>query len=140
MAITLNPYIHFDGNAEEVANFYKGIFGGELTINRFGDFDSSDVGEEFKNQVMHADLKTDELRLMISDSGPMGAGKVGDNISISLSGFADDKEKLTGYFDALSDGGNVTVALETHPWGATFGMVTDKYGIHWLVNIDQQAS
>lgn len=136
MAITLNPYIHFNGEAEEAANFYKDIFGGDLTINRFGEFGTTEVGDEFKDQVMHADLKTDEIRLMISDSGPMGPGVVGTNVSVSISGYADDKERLSKYFDELSQGGSVEVPLQEHPWGATFGMLTDKFGIHWLINID----
>ncbi len=128
--VTMNPYIHYNGQCEEAMNFYKSIFGGELELSRFGE-----TSEEFKDQIMHAVLKNDDFQLMASDSAPMGGVKVGENISISLSG--NDKEKLTHHFDGLSNGGTVTQPLKEHPWGAVFGMVTDKFNIHWLVNIDQ---
>jgi PhnB protein len=127
--VTMNPYVHYNAQCEEAMKFYKSVFGGELELSRFGE-----TSEEFKDQIMHAVLKTDDFRLMASDSGPQGIGTVGENISISLSG--DDKEKLTGYFDGLSEGGKVTQPLKEHPWGAVFGMLIDKFDIHWLVNID----
>ena len=137
MKTTLNPYIHFnDGKAEAAVNFYKAIFGAKVTINRFGDFDTMPVGEEFKNQIMHADLEADGLRLMISDTGREGGVKEGDNVAISISG--DNEEQLTAYFAELSDGGKVTVPLQMHPWGATFGTLTDKFGINWLINISKK--
>jgi PhnB protein len=70
---------------------------------------------------------------MLSDSGPMGEGTVGTNFSVSLSG--DDEAKLTEYFNKLSEGGKVDVPLGKSPWGDTFGMLHDKYGISWFVNI-----
>jgi PhnB protein len=135
MAVTLNPYLHFDGNAEEALHFYESVFGGEGTISRYGDNPMPDLKEEHKNLVMHADLQTGDIRLMLSDSGLMGVPTKGSNISMSLSGAADDEAKLTEYFNKLSAGGSVTVALEKAPWGDTFGMLDDKYGISWLVNI-----
>jgi len=139
MSVTLNPYLHFnDGKAEEVMNFYKGIFGGELSISRYGDFSGVPVEAEFKNLVMHSALMADHLQLMASDSGPMGNGTMGDNISLSLSG--DDTEALTKYFEDLSHGGKVTQQLATQAWGDTFGMVTDKYGITWFVNITKPSN
>ena len=137
MKITFNPYIHFnDGKAEEAVKFYQGIFGGDLTINRFGDFGTPDVADNLKNQIMHADLTTDDFRLMVSDTGPMGGVKEGDNVAISISG--DNEDKLTKYFSELSRGGKVTVPLQMHPWGATFGMLSDKFGINWLINISKK--
>lgn len=136
MAVVLNPYLHFnDGKAEEALNFYKAVFGGELEISRYGDNPGMPAAEEaIKNLVMHGVVKTGDLQLMISDTGPMGDVVVGNNVSISLSG--DDEAKLTKYFEALSAGGTVTKPLGKESWGDTFGMVDDKFGISWLININ----
>jgi PhnB protein len=138
--VVLNPYLSFNGNAEEALNFYKGVFGGEVEISRFSDFPPNPdmpMDEAARQKVMHSVLKADGLQLMLSDAMRGSGVKVGDNISISLSG--DDKDALTKYFEGLSQGGNVTQPLETHPWGDTFGMLVDKYGINWLVNITAAA-
>jgi PhnB protein len=113
------------------------VFGGESTISRYGDNPMPDLKEEHKNLVMHGDLQAD-IRLMVSDSGPMGEGKHGDDVSLSLSGAKADEAKLTEWFNKLSEGGNVMVPLADAGWGDTFGMVTDKYGFTWFVNIGAQ--
>lgn len=135
MAVLLNPYLHFnDGKAEDALKFYQQVFGGELEISRYGENPGMPTTEAaIKDLVMHGMVKTADLQLMASDTGPMGDVVEGSNISISLSG--NDAEKLTSYFEGLSAGGEVTVPLSTQSWGDTFGMLTDKYGISWLVNI-----
>jgi PhnB protein len=135
MSVTLNPYLHFNGNAEEVAHFYGKVFGAEPAISRYGDDAEAmkHTDEKYKNNVMHADLQTADIRLMLSDSGPMGEGTIGDNFSMSLSG--DDEAKLTEYFSKLSEGGKIDVPLSKASWGDSFGMLKDKYGISWFVNI-----
>ena len=140
MTVVLNPYLHFnDGKAEEALNFYKTVFDGELEISRYGDNPGMPAGEEaMKNLVMHGVVKTGDFQLMVSDTGPMGNVTVGSNVSISLSG--DDEAKLTTYFEALSVGGNVTKPLSKESWGDTFGMLDDKFGISWLVNISAPAA
>jgi PhnB protein len=137
MAVVLNPYLHFNGNAEEALHFYEGVFGAKGTISRYGDDPAAmaHTDEKYKDAVMHADLQVGDVRIMLSDSGPMGEGTVGDNFSLSLSG--DDEAKLTEYFDKLGDGGKVDVPLSKQSWGDTFGMLHDKYGISWFVNITQ---
>lgn len=136
MAKTLCPYIHFnDGKAQEALDFYHGVFGGKLDISRYGDLPQAPVEDKYKQQIMHASLKTDEFELMISDTGPMGGVVVGGNISVSLFGQTGDKSQLSEYFSGLSEGGKVGQALELAPWGDVFGMVTDKFGITWMVNI-----
>jgi PhnB protein len=134
-AVTLNPYINFNDKAEEALGFYKGIFGGELTISRFSDFasDKMPVADEYKNLVMHGMLIADGITLMVADAAPVGGVNAGDNISISLSG--DDNERLTQYFEGLSEGATIKEPLEAAPWGDKFGMLTDKFGIGWMVNI-----
>ena len=130
---TLNAYLHFNGNAEEALSFYQSVFGGKLVISRYGDNPSANVAEEFKNHVMHGDLISESIRLMASDSGPMGEGIVGTNFSLSLSG--PDRANLKNFYDKLTDGGTITVPLAASPWGDEFGMFADKFGVSWLLNI-----
>ena len=134
MASRLNPYIGFDGNAREAMEFYKGVFGGELTMNTFGEFGAPDAGNADK--IMHSQLETDRgFTLMASDT-PSEMGRTpGDNITISLSG--EDGGELRGYWEKLSDGGNVTMPLEKQMWGDEFGMCIDRFGVPWMVNITQ---
>jgi PhnB protein len=134
MASRLNPYIGFDGNAREAMEFYKGVFGGELTMNTFGEFGDQNTGNADK--IMHSQLETDRgFTLMASDT-PSEMGRTpGDNITISLSG--EDGGELRGYWEKLSDGGNVTMPLEKQMWGDEFGMCIDRFGIPWMVNITQ---
>jgi PhnB protein len=133
--IQLNPYLTFNGNCEEAMEFYKTVFGGELTISRFGDFASPEMStsDDYKDKVMHAMLRTDDLMFMASDGAPGVTVKFGENMSMSLSG--PDDEKLSGYFTALSDGGTVTMPLAKQVWGDKFGMVTDKFNLQWMVNV-----
>ncbi len=127
----LQPYLNFDGNCEEAMKFYQSIFGGKLEISHFSDF--SKPGEEAPKGVMHSTLDNGQLTFMASDGMPGRAVTFGDSVNMSLAG--DDVEQLTGYFNGLAEGGDVFAPLEKQVWGDIFGMVTDKYGIHWLVNI-----
>jgi PhnB protein len=134
MASRLNPYISFDGTAREAMEAYKATFGGELSVNTFGDFGEAPPG--FEEKVMHSQLETPSgFTLMASDTPPGMPFQPGTNISVSLSG--DDDGELRGYWDKLADGGQVTLALEKQMWGDVFGMVTDRFGITWMVNIAQ---
>jgi PhnB protein len=134
MSIVLNPYLHFNGGqAKDAMEFYKSVFGGELKITTFGELPNPSVTDDVKDLVMHSVLTSEHLQLMASDSGPMGECKVGENVSLSLSG--DNSETLTNYFNGLSGGGKVTLPLDKQQWGDTFGMVTDKFDIKWMVNI-----
>jgi PhnB protein len=138
MAATLNPYLHFDGNAEEAMHFYSKVFGVEGTISRYGDDEEAmkHTPAEYKDNVMHGDLQIGDVRLMLSDSGPMGKPVVGSNVSLSISG--DDEAKLTEYFVKLSEGGTVDVPLSKASWGDSFGMLHDKFGFSWFVNISSK--
>jgi PhnB protein len=137
MASRLNPYISFDSNARQAMEFYRDVFGGDLRINTFAEFGQADSAEADK--VMHAQLETDNgFTLMASDTPPGMQRNPGDTITISLSG--DDAEALRGYWEKLSQGGNVTMPLEKQMWGDEFGMCVDKFGIPWMVNISQPQS
>jgi PhnB protein len=135
MSVLLNPYLNFEaGKTREAMEFYKSVFGGDLTVTTFADQmgDQAQPGEE--NNVMHSTLATPNgLTLMAADSTGFMEYKAGTNINLSLGG--DDQELLSGYFHKLAEGGNVMQPLEAAPWGDTFGMCIDKYGIQWLVNI-----
>jgi PhnB protein len=135
MASTLNPYLHFRDTAKAAMEFYQAAFGGDLNIMTFAENGDPYPGEGDK--VMHAQLETPSgFTLMGSDTPNSMDHAAGTNhISISLSGRKSDDAELRGYWDKLSAGGNVTQALETAPWGDTFGYFTDKFGVDWLLNI-----
>ncbi|WP_285313861.1 VOC family protein [Pseudarthrobacter sp. fls2-241-R2A-168] len=137
MPTTLNPYLSFRDNAREAMNFYQSVFGGELTLSTFGEFQASEDPAEAE-KIMHGMLTTTQgLVLMGADTPNSMEFSSGSSISISLSG--EDEGELRGYYDKLSGGGGtVTVPMEQAPWGDIFGMCTDKYGVSWLVNVNNQ--
>jgi PhnB protein len=113
--------------------FYQTVFGGELNLSTFGDFQASDDPAE-KDKIMHGQLTSPSgLILMGADTPDRMDYTPGDNFSISLSG--DDEAELRGYWDKLAVDGTITQPLEKAPWGDSFGMLTDKFGIGWLLNI-----
>lgn len=133
MTTRLNPYISFRDTAREAGEFYHSIFGGELSVSTFAEFHASEDPAE-ADRIMHSQLTSPNgLILMIADTPNSMEYTPGTNISVSLSG--DDETELSGYFTALSDGGTVTQPLAKAPWGDSFGMLIDKFGINWLVNI-----
>lgn len=132
MASRLNPYISFAGDARQAMEFYKTVFGGELTLNTFGE--SGMAGTPEADQIMHAQLEAPNgYTLMASDTPPGMAHNPGTNISVSLSG--DDSDELRGYWEKLSSDGTVSVPLEKQMWGDEFGACIDRFGISWMVNI-----
>jgi len=134
MQSKLNPYISFDGNAREAMEFYKTVFGGKLDLSTFGEAGMTDHGVK-PDQIMHAALVADNgITLMASDTATgMREYKKGNDMSVSLSG--DNEEELTGYYKKLVEGGKEEQPLTKAPWGDTFGMCVDKFGVFWLVNI-----
>ncbi|MBT2478000.1 VOC family protein [Streptomyces sp. ISL-94] len=136
MPSRLNPYISFDGDARQAMEFYQGIFGGSLKTNTYGEFGTKEAGDA-ADRIMHSMLETDSgFTLMGADNPPGQQHKPGNNISVSVSG--EDADELRGYWDKLSAGGTVAVPLEEQMWGDVFGMCTDRFGITWLVNINQR--
>ncbi len=130
----LNPYMHFKDNAKEAMEFYKSVFGGELTMSTFRE-GIHDEGPD-ADKIMHAMLIIGpEMTLMGADTPSQMEYKPGASIEMSLSGESSDEEKLTEYWNKLLDGGSVRMPLDKAPWGDSFGMLTDKYGIEWMVNI-----
>lgn len=134
MATILNPYLSFRDNAREAMEFYHGVLGGKLTISTFGEYQASEDPAE-QNKIMHAQITaTNGMTLMASDTPNSMEYKDGCNCSVSISG--EDEAELRGYWDKLVEGGQITMPLEKAPWGDTFGMVTDKFGVVWLVDIN----
>lgn len=132
MASRLNPYVMFDGTARAAMQFYEGVFGGTLTMHTFAESGAPEVVDP--EGVMHALLETpDGFTLMASDLPPGMPQQAGSSISVSLSG--DDTDALRGWWQQLSDGGNVNVPLEKQVWGDEFGACTDRFGLDWMVNI-----
>jgi len=130
----LNPYLGFNGNARQAMEFYKSVFGGELTLSTFGENGMADSPDADK--VMHAQLETGAgYTIMASDAPSHIEFHPMVGVSISLSG--DDGDALRGYWDKLSSVGTVTMPLEKQMWGDEFGMCTDQFGIDWMVNISQ---
>jgi PhnB protein len=128
----MNPYLHFEGNAEEALNFYKDVFGGEiLMLSRYGDTPEK-TDEEWKHKIIHARLQFGDNLIMISDGfkGYKIEGKGNIQLSIEM----DSEEQLIEIFNKMSEGGKVTMPLAKQFWGAHFGMLTDKFGVAWMFN------
>jgi PhnB protein len=133
----LNPYLNFAGNAEEVLNFYKDALNGEIEmVSRYGE-SPMPCDDDYKQKIMHARLKfgNDNI-LMLSDA--MKGRPVSTNGNIQLSIGTHDEEKTTKIFDALSAGGTVVMPLAKQFWGATFGMLKDKFGVDWMLNCEEK--
>ena len=136
MASRLNPYLSFRDNARQAMEFYRSVFGGELTISTFKEFHASDDPSE-DNKIMHAMLEADNgITFMAADTPNAMDYDPGASISMSLSG--DNEQELTSYFEKLSKGGQIVMPLERAPWGDLFGMLTDRFGVNWMVNIAGQ--
>jgi len=132
----LVPYLHFNGEAEEVLNFYKDVFDGEiLVINRYGD--SPMKGDESLNdKIIHARLKFGDNLIMISDSFNGQLANNDGNIQLSVE--VDDEQKMEKVFNKLAEGGKVVMPLAKQFWGATFGMLQDKFGVNWMFNHEEK--
>jgi PhnB protein len=128
----LVPYLHFNGEAEEVLNYYKDVFDGEiLIINRYGD-SPMQVSEDRKNKIIHARLKFDDNIIMISDSHNGQLANKEGNIQLSVE--VGDENRMEKVFNKLAEGGKVTMPLAKQFWGATFGMLRDRFGVNWMFN------
>ena len=128
MANKLTPYLTFGGNAREAMEFYQSVFGGNLNLRSFKDSGAAQSPAQ-EDLIMHGELiAEDGMRLMGCDD-PEGKSYA---TSIALEG--DNVEHLNSYWNTLKDGATILAAIEVTPWGDTFGMLTDKFGIRWLIN------
>jgi PhnB protein len=136
MQSRLNPYLSFKDNARAAMEFYQTVFGGKLVMNTFQEFHASQDPSE-DNKIMHAMLEADNgITFMAADTPTGMEYRPGTNMTMSLSG--DNEAELRSYWKKLSAGGTTTMPLEKAPWGDTFGMLTDKFGVPWMVNITGQ--
>lgn len=137
MKTTLSPYLTFNGNAAEAMQYYQSIFGGELTMQTFGEAGMAE-SDEMKDKIVHALLESDTIKFMASDTSPEHGPTVtvGNNVNLSING--SDKDALTEYFKNLAQGGKIEMPLAEQFWGDIFGSCEDKFGIHWMVNISSQ--
>ena len=133
MSTRLNPYLSFRDTAAAAMEFYRSIFGGELTRTTFAQFGVSDDPAE-QDKIMHAMLVTDDgMTLMAADTPNSMQLTAGNTVAVSL--FGEDGPQLRGYWDALSDGATVAMPLNEAPWGDSFGMLVDRFGTSWMINI-----
>ncbi len=135
---TINPWINFNGNAEEAFSFYKSIFGGEFTkIIRFKDIASSDfpVSKEEENKIMYIALPIGTNNILIGNDIPGFMGKVNEKENRSkISIMVESKEEADKIFSELSSGGEIEMPMDKSPWGTYFGMFRDRYGIEWVID------
>ena len=139
---TINPYLNFNGNAEEAFNFYKSVFGGEFTtFQRFKDIPDipgcGEMSEAEKEGIMHVALPIGNGNVLMATDIVKSLGHSlaeGNNFSISIS--AESKAEAEKLFNGLSEGGKVTMPLCDAFWGAYFGIFDDKFGVQWMVNYD----
>ena len=140
---TINPYLNFLGNTEEVFNFYKSVFGGEFSaFVRFKDMPAAGpISEADASKLMHVALPIGKGNTLMGTDALESMGHkltVGDNFSLSVS--ADSKAEADKLFTALSAGGKVEMPMSDSPWGSYFGMSEDKFGIKWMVSYDAPKS
>ena len=134
---TINPWINFNGNAEEAFTFYKSVFGGEFTkVIRFKDIESTEfpVAEKEKNKIMLITLPIGKNNTLLANDVPEIMGKVNENENRSkISVSTESKEEADKIFNGLSAGGEVEMPMDDSFWGSYFGMFRDKYGIEWVI-------
>ena len=145
MKTTVNIYLTFDGNCREAFEFYKSVFGGDFPqVSTFAEMPPQEglppIPENEKKRIMHVSLPiSEETVLMGSDTGGEWSKhfKKGNNFSISVN--ATDQEEADRIFKELSAEGQVTMPMDKTFWGSYFGMLTDKFGINWMVSFDENS-
>jgi PhnB protein len=134
---TINPWINFNGNAEEALNFYRSVFGGEFTkIVRFKDIASAEmpVSKDDENKIMYIALPIGNGNVLIANDVPEFLGKVSENENRSkIAVSVESKEEAERLLSGLSAGGQVEMPLSASPWGTNFAMFRDRYGIEWII-------
>lgn len=141
----IHPYLNFDGRTEEAFRFYEQALGGKLTeIHRFGSMpqqEGVELSAEQKQLVMHVGLELPDGQLIMASDMVEGMGPPrveGNNISISV--HPSSKQEADRIFDALSQGGAITMPIADQFWGDYFGSLTDRFGVNWMVNYSAQAT
>jgi PhnB protein len=129
---TLNPYLSFRNDARAAMEFYRSVFGGDLDISTFGEYEGMVDDPAENDLVMHSQLTTPDGMVLMGADTPSRIDYVPPaGISVSISG--DDEQQLEGYWSALAEGGTVVMPFEVPPWGGRFGMLRDRFGIDWML-------
>ena len=140
----INPWINFNGNAEEAFTFYKSVFGGEFAkIVRFKDISSAEfpVAENEANKIMHIALPIGKNNVLMANDVPEIMGRINENENRSkISISAESREEADKLFNGLSAGGDIEGPIGDSPWGSYAGMFRDKYGIEWIVEFDPKSN
>ncbi|MBP9852828.1 MAG: PhnB protein [Patescibacteria group bacterium] len=138
---SINPYINFNGNAEEAFEFYRSIFGGEFgAVVRFKDIASAEfpIPEDESEKIMRITLPVGDSMLIANDV-PKAMGRVNEDENRSkISVSTENQDEANKIFAGLSDGAAVEMPMSESPWGTRFGMLRDKYGIEWTVEYTNQ--
>lgn len=131
MTVALAPFLEFVDCARPAMEFYRSVFGGTLHLSTFGEFETlPDLTHA--GRIMHAELRTDSgLVLMASDTLP-GAARPSASGSVAL--FGDDAATIHRYWEGLTEDGQIDMPLAEAPWGDTFGMCTDRFGVAWMLS------
>jgi PhnB protein len=134
----INPYIHFNGNAEEAFTFYRSVFGGEFArVARFKDLASVEhpITEKEQNKIMHIALPIGKSSMLMGSDTPEFMGRHNENENRSkISVIVESKEEADKLFNGLSAGGSIEMPIGDSPWGSYFGMFRDKYGFEWMID------
>jgi PhnB protein len=137
---SINPYIHFNGNAEEAFTLYKSVFDSDFSsIVRFKDmnFEGAPNDEKEAEKIMHIALPIGKHNVLMGSDTPKQLGthsEMETRSKIFVS--AESKEEADQICNGLSKGGQIEMPMENSPWGTYFGMLRDKFGIEWMVEFD----
>ncbi len=141
--MTINPYLNFNGNTWAAFNFYKSVFGGEFArIQRFGEMplcpEAGALPEDARDKIMHVALPIGEKNVLMGTDAleSMGRLTMGDNFSVCIS--ADSRAEADRVFAALAPGGKITMPLADGFNNGYFGMLTDRFGVQWMMHCDAQ--
>ena len=134
----LQPNLAFNGNAEEVLAHYRDALGGEIEITRFGQTPAAqEVPPEWAGKVVYGTLRSPAGTINAMDAPPGRAGAPGDNFILGIQ--TESREQIDEIFSKLSAGGSVMMPLDKTFWSPRFGMLTDKFGIKWMINLVEAA-
>ncbi len=132
----LNIYLTFDGNCREAIEYYRDCFQGEIvSLQTFKDNPMPGIPDHWQDKVMHCELKAEDIVLMASDNMPDSKLNQGNNYSLSID--LNSAEEQDSIFKQLAEGGKISMELQETFWGSRFGMLTDKFGVHWMLSYDK---
>jgi PhnB protein len=137
MKQTTQPYFHFDRNCREAMEFYQQLFGGQLEIMTIGESPAKEhFSKDLYDEIMHSNLTNGDFCIMASDMCGMGELKPGNSVNINLN--CSSEEEINHLYKQLSEEGIILQELQPQFWGALFAMVTDRFGVRWMLSLEQE--